>query len=40
MDCIVFGPRSEEVKGEWRNPNELHDLFSSPDIVGGLSSEE
>jgi len=33
MDCIVFGRRSEEVKGEWRKPHEVNDLFSSPDIV-------
>jgi len=33
MDCIVFERRSEEVKGEWRKPHELNDLFSSPDIV-------
>jgi hypothetical protein len=33
MNCIVFGRRSEEVKGEWRKPHELSDLFSSPDIV-------
>jgi len=33
MDCIVFGHMSEEVKGEWRKPHELNDLFPSPDIV-------
>jgi hypothetical protein len=33
MDCNVFGRRKEEVKGEWRKPHELSDLFSSPDIV-------
>jgi hypothetical protein len=32
MDCIVFGRRREEVKGEWRKPHEVNDLFS-PDIV-------
>jgi hypothetical protein len=33
MDCIVLGRRREEVKGEWRKPHELNDLFSLPDIV-------
>jgi hypothetical protein len=33
MDCVVFGPRSEEVTGECRKPHELNDLYSSPNIV-------
>jgi len=33
MGCIVFGPRREEVTGEWRKPHELIDLYSSPNIV-------
>ena len=30
----IFGPRKEEVKGEWRRVHneELNDLFSSPNI--------
>jgi hypothetical protein len=28
----IFGPKSDEVKGEWRklHNKELHDLYSSP----------
>jgi hypothetical protein len=33
MGCIVFGPRREEVTGEWRKPRELNDLYCSPNIV-------
>ena len=29
----MFGPRSEEVRGEWRKPLELNDLYFSPNIV-------
>jgi hypothetical protein len=27
----IFGPKRDEVTGEWRN-EELHDLYSSPSI--------
>jgi hypothetical protein len=33
MGCIVFGPRREEVTGEWRKPRELNDLYCSSKIV-------
>jgi hypothetical protein len=30
----IFGPRKNEVTGEWRRlHNEINDLYSSPDIV-------
>jgi hypothetical protein len=31
----IFGPRSDEVTGEWRKPHneELRDLYSSPSII-------
>jgi hypothetical protein len=31
---MIFGPKKDEVKGEWRRPHneELNDLYSSPDI--------
>jgi hypothetical protein len=30
----IFGPKRDEVKGEWRKLHEeLHDLYSSPNIV-------
>jgi len=35
----IFGPRREEVTGEWRLYNEeLNDLYSSPDIVRVIKS--
>jgi hypothetical protein len=32
---IIFGPKTHEVKGEWRklHNGELHKFYSSPDIV-------
>jgi hypothetical protein len=31
----IFGPKREEVKGEWRklHNDEFHNLYSSPDII-------
>jgi len=36
----IFGPRREEVTGDWRrlNKEELNDLYSSPNIVGVIKS--
>jgi hypothetical protein len=36
----IFGPKRDEVTGEWRKiPNkELHDLYSSPNIVRVIKS--
>jgi len=36
----MFGPRREEVTGEWRrlHNEEPNDLYSSPDIVGVIKS--
>ena len=36
----IFGPRRDEVTGEWRrlHNEELNDLYSSPDIVRVIKS--
>jgi hypothetical protein len=37
---IIFGPKRDEVTGEWRKlyNEELHNLYSSPDIIRQLKS--
>jgi len=36
----IFGPRSDEVKGEWRNlrNEELNELYSSPSNIQVIKS--
>jgi hypothetical protein len=36
----IFGPKRDEVTGEWRkiHTEELHDLYSSPNIVRVIKS--
>ena len=36
----IFGPRRDEVTGEWRrlHDEELNDLYSSPNIVRVIKS--
>jgi hypothetical protein len=36
----IFGPRRDEVTGEWRkmHDEELHNLYSSPDIIRQVKS--
>jgi hypothetical protein len=36
----IFGPKSDEVTGEWRklHSGELHNLYSSPDIIRQIKS--
>jgi hypothetical protein len=36
----IFGPKRDEVKGEWRRlcNKELNDLYSSPNIIGVIKS--
>jgi hypothetical protein len=36
----IFGPRRDEVMGQWRklHSGELHNLYSSPDIIGQINS--
>jgi hypothetical protein len=31
----IFGPRRDEVRGEWRklHEEEVHGLYSTPDII-------
>jgi len=32
MGCTVFGPKRDEVTGEWRKLYEINDVYSSPNI--------
>jgi hypothetical protein len=36
----IFGPWKDEETGEWRKPHneELHDLYSSPNIIRVIKS--
>jgi hypothetical protein len=36
----IFGPKRDEVVGEWRklHSGELHNLYSSPDIIRQIKS--
>jgi hypothetical protein len=36
----IFGPKRDEVMGEWRklHNEELHNLYSSPDIIRQVKS--
>jgi hypothetical protein len=36
----IFGPKRDEVTGEWRklHSEELHNLYSSPDIIRQVKS--
>jgi hypothetical protein len=36
----ISGPKRDEVTGEWRKlrSGELHNLYSSPDIIGQIKS--
>jgi hypothetical protein len=39
---VIFGPKRDEVTGEWRklNNEELHNLYSSPDVIRQASQGE
>jgi hypothetical protein len=36
----IFGPKRDDVTGDWRklHNEELHDLYSSPDIIRKIKS--
>jgi hypothetical protein len=38
----IFGPKSDEVTGEWRkfHNKKLHDLYSSPSIIRIIKSRK
>jgi hypothetical protein len=38
----IFGPKGDEVTGEWRklHNEELHNLYSSPDIIRQVKANE
>jgi hypothetical protein len=38
----IFGPKRDEVMGEWRklHNEELHNLYSSPDIIRQVKSSQ
>jgi hypothetical protein len=38
----IFGPRRDEVTGEWRklHNEEINDLYSSPNIVRAIKSRK
>jgi len=40
ISLTIFGPKRDEVTGEWRtlHNEELHDLYSSPNIVRVIRS--
>jgi hypothetical protein len=36
----IFGPKRDEEMGDWRklHSGQLHNLYSSPDIIGQIKS--
>jgi hypothetical protein len=34
----ILGPRMDELTGEWRRLQDLHDLYSSPNIIRVIKS--